>query len=665
MSVRRSLAATLAVALGLTGALVAVAAPASATVDSYTVSNGSNDVLVPNSLPWAVAQAEADPDHTDIVINVTSATTVSLLDNLELTTDVTITGPGPSMFTVEGSTSTTDAVFYATGPGPVVISGITIAPSGAPNTYGIESDADDLTLSSLALDGFGDDNIQINNGILHANDITTVNSAADGFSYYAGGSATISNIRSSGNGNYGFVLGTAAGLDASDLTAADNASGLFIIAFGGVSNLSRVTSSDNGAEGVKLYALGATINATDVTSTGNGLDPCLCGGPGIVVDAQNDATISIARATLTDNTAIGGAGVYLSSITGGSDVTISSSTITGNHASLKYYSLGGGVAVESLEDADSSLTISDSTISGNDASAGGGGIGLYDLGAGSPTGPVTITRTTIDGNTSEYGAGLFLEGSSGTNSGDPDLTISDSTVSGNIASEEGGGLYLFHDSADPDATVLITGTTLSGNIAQGAAASGDGGAIYVDSAGSTTALTVRIEYSTIAANDPPGVGGVVVDGDAVDLRLLSSILAGNVNGDLSFSQTIANFASSYSLVQAPAAGIALGPTNITGVDPQLGALADNGGPTRTMLVSPGSPAYNAGDPSFAGAGLLDQRGQARVYQVIDIGATEWHPALAETGSEFEPEPPLVALLLILSGLAMVAFSRLQVARSVV
>ena len=77
----------------------------------------------------------------------------------------------------------------------------------------------------------------------------------------------------------------------------------------------------------------------------------------------------------------------------------------------------------------------------------------------------------------------------------------------------------------------------------------------------------------------------------------------------------------------------------------------------THLVSPGSAAYNAGNPNITGAPALDQRGLARIYQTIDIGAVEWHPALADTGSEPEPEPGLVGLLFLLTGLALGAATR--------
>jgi hypothetical protein len=69
-------------------------------------------------------------------------------------------------------------------------------------------------------------------------------------------------------------------------------------------------------------------------------------------------------------------------------------------------------------------------------------------------------------------------------------------------------------------------------------------------------------------------------------------------------------------------------------DPKLGPLADNGGPTLTMALLPGSPAIDAADPAVAPA--TDQRGIARpVGPAPDIGAFEYGlPAvLGISGSE--------------------------------
>src|SRR5207248_6130002 len=60
-------------------------------------------------------------------------------------------------------------------------------------------------------------------------------------------------------------------------------------------------------------------------------------------------------------------------------------------------------------------------------------------------------------------------------------------------------------------------------------------------------------------------------------------------------------------------------------DPMLGPLQDNGGPTFTHALLPGSPAIDAGDPSFAPPPFFDQRGPGfdRVSgSRIDIGSFE-------------------------------------------
>jgi hypothetical protein len=69
-------------------------------------------------------------------------------------------------------------------------------------------------------------------------------------------------------------------------------------------------------------------------------------------------------------------------------------------------------------------------------------------------------------------------------------------------------------------------------------------------------------------------------------------------------------------------------TDLIGVNPLLGALASNGGPTQTMKLSAGSPAIGNGDMATPGSGgnaceSTDQRGVTRpVGARCDIGAYE-------------------------------------------
>jgi hypothetical protein len=84
-------------------------------------------------------------------------------------------------------------------------------------------------------------------------------------------------------------------------------------------------------------------------------------------------------------------------------------------------------------------------------------------------------------------------------------------------------------------------------------------------------------------------------------------------------------ASGYNLISNSTGGSGYAPTDILDVDPLLGPLADNGGPTLTHALLPGSPAIDAGDPNPADPPEWDQRGPGfpRIANGrIDIGAFE-------------------------------------------
>jgi hypothetical protein len=71
-----------------------------------------------------------------------------------------------------------------------------------------------------------------------------------------------------------------------------------------------------------------------------------------------------------------------------------------------------------------------------------------------------------------------------------------------------------------------------------------------------------------------------------------------------------------------------GPGDQINTDPLLGPLQNNGGPTFTHALLPGSPAIDAGDPNFTPPPLNDQRGCSfdRVFNGrIDIGSFEVQP----------------------------------------
>jgi hypothetical protein len=211
-------------------------------------------------------------------------------------------------------------------------------------------------------------------------------------------------------------------------------------------------------------------------------------------------------------------------------------------------------------------------------------------------------------------------------------------------------------------TLTISNSTIAANTLQGGNGS-DGYPFYIGFFGGNGGTaqgggvysngTLTISNSTIAANqatggthgrgdiygsDGPATGGGVYNQGM--LQTDDTILAGNtVTGPgINTSPDLAGNLGSlgYNLIGNTQGGSGFDPTDLLNVDPLLGPLQDNGGPTQTMALLAGSPAIDAGNPNFTGPPFTDQRGFARVYNGrIDIGAFEYQPmpsTLTNTGS---------------------------------
>lgn len=249
---------------------------------------------------------------------------------------------------------------------------------------------------------------------------------------------------------------------------------------------------------------------------------------------------------------------------------------------------------------------------------------LQNGGAVRNAGTLSITRSVLSGNTaaSGFGGALYNEGT---------LTVVESTVSGNTASGGGGGATLGGTSA-------FTNVTFSGN----RSLADFGGGIYVFSDGVATFNNVTVTGNTAAQRG----GGVFAETSAfigTPPAFSNSILAGNTassDPDCSNSAASAGFnlvgvvatCLSFSAAKNDLVGTAATPLN-----PQLGPLGENGGPTPTHPFLAGSPALNKGNPAAPGSGATacaptDQRGADRpddqstgappVEPRCDIGAFE-------------------------------------------
>ena len=363
----------------------------------------------------------------------------------------------------------------------------------------------------------------------------------------------------------------------------------------GTMTLTDSTVSGNSAfSGGGLYSDG-TMTLTDSTVSGNSADS----GGGL----YNDGTMTLTDSTVSGNSADSGGGLYNDGTT-----TFTDSTVSGNW--------GGGLYN------DGTTTLTDSTVSGN------WGGGLYN------DGTTTLTDSTVSGN---WGGGLYNDGTTtltdSTVSGNwggglfnnhGTMTLTDSTVSGNSA-DSGGGLY-------NDGTMTLTDSTVSGN-----SAFSGGGGLYNDG---TTTLT----NCTVSGNTSLGSGGGIAnDGN---LTLNNTIVAGNISTgtiDNDISGQVQP-TSAYNLIgdgsgissltdlEEPALSNLIG-TTADPLNPLLGPLADNGGPTQTMALLPGSPPIDAGSNALAvdakGNPLTtDQRGPGfpRILgHSVDIGAYEFTP----------------------------------------
>lgn len=252
---------------------------------------------------------------------------------------------------------------------------------------------------------------------------------------------------------------------------------------------------------------------------------------------------------------------------------------------LTVHTAGSGFAVSS----GATVILSGLTITGGARSGGG----IFNAGT------LTLSYVTISGNVAPdggVGGGIW-------NYLNSTLTLNNCTVSANFAIRDvygpgrGGGIYNL-------GILTLDNSTVSGNDAD-------------DGAGIANYGTLALSSSTISANfSELGLGGGISNGGIFTAR--NTIVAANTGHDISGNVT----SLGHNLIGNTAGGSGFRPDlgDLLDVDALLGPLQDNGGPTQTMFLLPGSPAIDSGDNAGA-----DQRGPGfpRITgNIIDIGAVE-------------------------------------------
>jgi len=402
---------------------------------------------------------------------------------------------------------------------------------------------------------------------------------------------------------------------------------------------------DSGENGGGIYNNGS-LTLTDCVITNNrsgsgGIYNLIARPGGYGGGIYNCGSLTITNCTISDNhtgsgvpaTDIGsiggnGGGISNSGTLSLTNCTIKNNTIGNGGGGLSGISGGGGGGIHNCGDS----TLTDCTIKNNKAGKGGGGFssgyggnggGILNTGEAS----ATLKNCTISNNTSGDSSFTIVAlycGNGGNGGGicntcNAEIILKNCTVSNNNTGKgddniycdggkggNGGGIY-------NSSTINLTSCTISNNntgdieklngndvFNNNDGNGGNGGGFYNYSGTATIQNTIIADNQVAPGGEAPDYWGTF---NSRGYNLIENTEKCNINGNIS--------------------------GNITGVDPILGPLSHNGGPTQTHALLPGSPAIDAGYNFII---YFDQRGYTRPVDIpeipnakngTDIGAYEY------------------------------------------
>ena len=317
----------------------------------------------------------------------------------------------------------------------------------------------------------------------------------------------------------------------------------------------------------------------------------------------NEGILTVMNSTISGNNGLEGVG-YAGGIFNDNTLTITNSLIVANTGDY-----AGGVYNRGT------LTVTNSTISENTASHNSqGGGGLYNA---ADTSILTVNNSSFTENHGFFGGGIYNKLGN--------LTVTNSAFSDNSA-RMGGGI------GNEGGNLNVANSTFSGNVAQW----GGGG---ISNFGGNLTVT----NSTFAENSA-GLGGGGIENVDGAARLKNTLMTSNIEDNC--IGTINNIGSN--LDDGTTCGWGSSNGSRSNTNPLLDQLADNGGPTQTRKLLPGSPAIDAGANSFCSAAPVngvDQRGVSRPLGArCDIGAYETSNGRGpDTAGVFRPSNGLLYL----------------------
>jgi predicted outer membrane repeat protein len=414
-----------------------------------------------------------------------------------------------------------------------------------------------------------------------------------------------------------------------------------------------VTKNSSTADGGGLVMFNTTEGSWTLTINNSTISNNHAGDAGGGIDTDGTGTVMISGSTISGNTDINqGAGIYIdvaagslgATDPGGANMTLTKSVVSNNSAlATGITSSGGGIS----NAGNGTMIISYSTIANNFSGANGGGFSdennngtlivtnsLFinntatgDGAAIQEGGPsTTITNTEFENNSSGgNGGALFANGTT--------LIINSSTFVGNTSAGNGGAIEV-----ETTGSATITNTTITGNQALNNGGANGGG---IDAVMLGTG-TLMLQNDTINGNFATNGGGVFWDGSGT-FSVRNTIIAANTNGSDGLGPDANGSGVAFTDLGGNLIGVSGAGSGNTGfnaattqtgtvgnpLDPKLGPLQDNGGPTvgapgdsihlQTEAPLKGSPAIGKG--ILTGAPNKDERGfQSVVNGKINVGA---------------------------------------------
>jgi hypothetical protein len=358
-----------------------------------------------------------------------------------------------------------------------------------------------------------------------------------------------------------------------------------------------------GVTGTITLASSELVIDRDLTLIGPGASALAINGAGAsrIFNIQSNVTALIAGLTITNGRGGYGGGIY-----NAGTLRLDNSVCTGNYTARgadgspgRYYGGSGGSGGDGAGMFNAGvMALNNCTVSNNGCGGGGdGAYGAMQWGSGGPGGNgggvyslnnLSLAGCTIVNNWTGHGGNSYGAGGNG---------------------GSGGGISGL-------GRLALTNCTLAGNSCGTGGNGGCGGGIRCDGA--------MVVSCTMVANTGASGGGVYGGGLFVnDIVAFNSVPTGGQGPDVygAFNSAGSNLISATNNSTGFTAPGDLAGSSASPLDPKVGPLADNGGPTLTMALLPGSPAIDAGNTSLAPA--TDQRGFPRPAGLAaDLGAYE-------------------------------------------